>query len=103
MQPVQIEPAAPISRRRPFFPHAMVRFVRWLPFAAAAFLSLALATLAPDGRRPFDFDWEISPITLAFSLSKANHIAACATLAFLALLAAGRGRWRQSMALTVLV
>jgi VanZ family protein len=77
--------------------------VRWLPFALVALFSLAMAAAAPDGRRPFEFDWELSAATLSFSLTKANHVAACAALAFLALLAAGRERWAQAMGLTLLV
>lgn len=77
--------------------------VRWLPFLAAALFSLAMASRAPKGRRPFQFDWEISAATLSHSMAKPDHIAACAILAFLAALAAGRTRWGVAMALTLLV
>jgi VanZ family protein len=77
--------------------------VRWLPFLVAALFSLAMASRAPNGRRPFQFDWEISAAALSFSLAKADHIAACAALAFLALLAAGRARWGVAMTLTLIV
>ena len=77
--------------------------VRWLPFVVAALFSLAMASAAPDGRRPFEFDWQLSAAALSFSLVKANHITACAALGFLALLAAGRERWGQAMLVTLLV
>jgi VanZ family protein len=77
--------------------------VRWFPFLLAALSSLAIASLAPDGRRPFEFDWQISLATLSFSLAKADHIAACAALSALALFAAGRARWGVAMCLALLV
>lgn len=77
--------------------------IRWLPFIAAALSSLAAASLAPHGRRPFEFDWQLTADTLAFSLAKPDHVAACALLAALAFWAAGRARWGWAMALTLAV
>lgn len=62
-----------------------------------------MASLAPDGRRPFEFDWEISAAALSFSLGKVDHIAVCAALALLAWAAAGRDRWGVAIGLTLLV
>ena len=83
---------------RTHWPH-----LRWLPFLAAALLSLALAGLAPDGRRPFHIDWGLSLDALEFSIVKAPHIGASALLAVLGVLGAGRPRWLLALALTVLI
>ena len=77
--------------------------IRWLPFVAAALLSLMLAAAAPDGRKPFYIDWSLSRDALAFSIFKLPHIGASALLAVLAVFATGRSRWPLSLGLTVLV
>jgi VanZ family protein len=77
--------------------------LRWLPFLAVALLSIAVAAWAPLGRKPFHLDWNLSAAALAFSLQKPPHIVACAVLALLAAVAAGRRRLPLAFALAVLV
>jgi VanZ family protein len=77
--------------------------VRWVPFAAAALFSLALAAVAPDGRKPFYIDWSLSREALEFSIVKLPHIGAAAFLAVLGVFGAGRPRWLLALALTILV
>ena len=77
--------------------------LRWLPFAAAAVLSIAIACWAPMGRKAFQLDWSLSASALIFSIQKASHIAACAALALLAMLATGRRRWLLALVLPILV
>jgi len=59
--------------------------------------------MAPDGRRPFAIDWQLTEPELAFSLVKAPHIAASGFLALLALLGADRDRWIRPVLWCVLV
>ena len=77
--------------------------LRWLPFVAAALLSLMLAAAAPDGRKPFYIDWSLGRDALAFSIFKLPHIGASALLAVLGVFAAGRRSWPLALGLTVLV
>jgi len=95
----------PISRPStlPVLSDAQWRTLRWLPFVATALFSLVMSALAPDGRRPFHIDWSLSIDALEFSIVKAPHICACAVLAFLAVLGAGRQRWTRALLLTVAV
>ncbi len=84
-------------------PSADRPLLRWLPFIAIALISIAFAAWAPMGRKPFQFEWDVSTPALLFSVQKVPHIAACAMLALLALLAAGRSRLFLAFALAVLV
>ena len=77
--------------------------LRWLPFMVVALLSIVIAAWAPLGRKPFQLDWNLSAATLAFSIQKSPHIVACAVLALLAVVAAGRRRLPLAFALAVLV
>jgi VanZ family protein len=77
--------------------------LRWLPFAATALFSLVMSAIAPEGRRPFHIDWELSAAALEFSITKAPHISATALLAWLAVFGSGRARWPLALLLTVMV
>jgi len=72
-------------------------------FAFAAVFSLIMSAMAPAGRRPFHIDWTLDAAALEFSVVKAPHIAACAVLGLLAVLASGRRGWPLALLLTVLV
>jgi VanZ family protein len=95
----------PITIARSAFPtltEAQWQTLRWMPFVATALFSLVMSAVAPDGRRPFDFDWSLSAAALEFSIVKLPHIGATAILACLGVLATGRQRWPLALALTVL-
>ena len=95
-------PSHPVSRSTsPSLTDVQWRTLRWLPFVATALFSLVMSALAPDGRRPFHIDWSLSLDALEFSIVKAPHISACALLAALAVLGAGRQRWPIALMLTV--
>ena len=99
-------PRRPIITARPAFPsltEAQWQTLRWLPFVATALFSLLMSAVAPEGRRPFDFDWSLSAAALEFSIVKLPHIGATAILACLGVLATGRQRWPIALALTVLI
>src|SRR5258706_116892 len=87
----------------PALADAQWRTLRWLPFVATALFSLVMSALAPDGRRAFRIDWSLSLDALEFSIMRAPHISACALLAALAVLGAGRQRWPLALMLTVAV
>ena len=95
-------PAAGIARF-PLLAEAQWQLLRWLPFVGVALFSLVMSAMAPDGRRPFHFDWSLSVAALEFSIVKTPHIAATAFLAVLAMFATGRQRWVLAFTLTVLV
>jgi VanZ family protein len=97
-------PLHPTSRpTTPALTDAQWRTLRWFPFVATALFSLVMSALAPDGRRDFHIDWSLSLDALEFSIVKAPHISACALLAALAVLGAGRQRWPLALMLTVAV
>jgi VanZ family protein len=99
-------PRHPLTAARPPFPtltDAQWQMLRWLPFVVTALFSLLMSAVAPEGRRPFDFDWSLNAAALEFSIVKLPHIGATAMLAFLAVLASGRQRWPMALALTVLI
>jgi len=77
--------------------------MRWVPFALAAFISIALSSEAPLGRKPFHFDWDVSWANLEFSLFKEPHIGASALIGMLAVVALRRGLWSLALLLTVAV
>jgi VanZ family protein len=77
--------------------------LRWLPFVAIALFSLALSVVAPDGRKPFYFDWAVSMDAFRFSIVKTPHIAATALLAVLGVLGSGRQRWPLALVFTVAI
>lgn len=74
---------------------------RWLPFSAAALLSIAASALAPLGRKAFFIDADLGWHALAFSLAKGPHVGAAALLALLAVVATGRRRLRLAFVLTM--
>ena len=77
--------------------------LRWLPWASAALLSIAVAFLAPEGRKPFDIDWSLTRAAWEFSIVKGPHIGVSAVLALLAVIGTGRHRLGLAFAITVLV
>ena len=80
-----------------------MRLVRWLPFPALAFLSVWVAAAAPEGRKPFSLNLDISPSTLAHVAVKPIHFRATAVLCLLAILAVGHRRLLSAFALTLFV
>ena len=81
----------------------LAKRLRWWPFALAAAGSVLASALAPQGRKPFQFDLDVGLAALQFSLAKDPHIGAAALLAALAVAATGRARWGLAWALTVAV
>lgn len=77
--------------------------LRWLPFALAAAASIAIAALAPDGRKPFQIEWALSLDALTTSLNKGPHVGASALVALFAVVATGRMRLALAFCLTMLV
>ena len=77
--------------------------LRILPFTALALASIWAANRAPDGRRPPQMDFTVTPEAIAHALTKMPHIASMAMLFVLAVLATGRSRIRLAAVLTFLV
>jgi hypothetical protein len=80
-----------------------IDFLRLLPFWLLAALSLMIAYRAPYGRRPPEFDFDISLDAILWSLQKPLHIAACALLMVLGVMAYKWKRWWLAAVLTMLV
>jgi hypothetical protein len=80
-----------------------IAFLRLLPFWLLAALSLMIAYRAPYGRRPPEFDFDISLDAILWSLQKPLHIAACALLMVLGVIAYKWKRWWLAALLTMLV
>lgn len=83
--------------------HSSWPMLRWLPFMVAAFCSIAIAFVAPDGRKPFHIDWNLSIDAIRFSLEKGPHVGASALLALCAVVATGSHRFGLACGMTVLV
>lgn len=79
------------------------RVLRVLPFTALALASIWAANRAPDGRRPPQMDFTVTPEAIANALTKMPHIASMAMLFVLAVLATGYSRIRLAAVLTFLV
>ena len=81
----------------------VLRVLRMLPFTALALASIWAANRAPDGRRPPQMDFTVTPEAIANALTKVPHIASMAMLFALALLATGYSRVWLAIVLTFLV
>lgn len=77
--------------------------LRVLPFTALSLASIWAAGRAPDGRRPPQMDFIVTPEAIANALTKMPHIASMAMLFVLAVLATGYSRIRLAAVLTFLV
>lgn len=77
--------------------------LRVLPFTALALASIWAANRAPDGRRPPQMDFTVTPEAIANALTKVPHIASMAMLFVLAVLATGYSRIWLAAVLTFLV
>jgi VanZ family protein len=77
--------------------------LRKLPFWLLAALTLMIAYRAPYGRRPPEFDFDMSWDAIVWALQKPLHIAACALLMVFGVLAYKWERWWLAAVLTMLV
>lgn len=77
--------------------------LRVLPFTALALASIWVTNRAPDGRRPPQMDFTVTPEAIANALTKMPHIASMAMLFVLAVLATGYSRIWLAAVLTFLV
>ena len=77
--------------------------LRLLPFTALALASIWAANRAPEGRRPPQIDFTVTPEAIANALTKVPHIASMAMLFVLAVLATGYSRVWLAAVLTFLV
>ena len=77
--------------------------LRILPFTTLALASIWAANRAPDGRRPPQMDFTVTPEAIANALTKVPHIASMAMLFVLAVLATGYSRIWLAVVLTFLV
>jgi hypothetical protein len=77
--------------------------MRKLPFWLLATLTMMAAYRAPYGRRPAEFDFDISWEAIVWSLYKPLHIVVCAALMVLGVLAYKWKRWWLAAVLTMLV
>lgn len=77
--------------------------LRVLPFTALALASIWAANRAPDGRRPPQMDFTVTPEAIANALTKMPHIASMAMLFVLAVFATGYSRIWLAAVLTFLV
>lgn len=90
------------SHRNPN-PMKVLSVLRVLPFTALALASIWAANRAPDGRRPPQMDFTVTPEAIANALTKVPHIASMAMLFVLAVLATGYSRIWLAAVLTFLV
>lgn len=89
---------------RPIWKQALdLNVMRKLPFWMLAFASILIANHAPYGRRPAEFDWDISWASIEWSLYKPLHILVCALLMVLGVLAYKWRHWWLAALLTMLV
>jgi VanZ family protein len=100
--------AKPGSKRprgpRPYLQQALdLEAMRKLPFWMLAFLTILVAYRAPYGRRPAEFDWDMSWEAIEWSLYKPLHIVVCALLMVLGVLAYKWKRWWLAALLTMIV
>ncbi len=77
--------------------------IRVLPFTVLALASIWAANRAPDGRRPPQMDFTVTPEAIANALTKLPHIASMAMLFVLAVLATGYSRIWFAAVLTFLI
>jgi hypothetical protein len=97
------------TKRRPktarsFKEHVFdIDFLRKLPFWLLAALTLIIAYRAPYGRRPPEFDFDMSLAAIVWAIQKPLHIAACALLMVLGVIAYRWKRWWLAALLTMLV
>lgn len=80
-----------------------LNFMRKLPFWMLAILTTMIAYRAPYGRRPPEFDFDMSWESILWSAQKPVHIAACALLVILGIIAYRWKRWPLVALLTMLV
>jgi VanZ family protein len=80
-----------------------IDFLRLLPFWLLAALTLMIAYRAPYGRRPAEFDFDVSWDALVWALQKPLHVAACALLMVFGVMAYKWKRWWLAALLTMLV
>lgn len=90
--------------RRPLWRQTLdLDVMRRLPFWLLAALTMIIAYRAPYGRRPAEFDFDMSLEAIEWSLYKPLHIAACALLMVLGVLAYKWKRWWLAAVLTMLI
>jgi len=77
--------------------------MRKLPFWMLAFASIMIAYRAPYGRKPFEFNLDMSWDSILFSAFKPLHILGCATLMVAGVLAYKWKRWWLAALLTMAV
>ena len=89
---------------RPLWQQAVdLDVMRKLPFWMLACVTMLVAYRAPYGRRPAQFDWDISWAAIEWSLYKPLHILMCTALMVLGVLAYKWKRWWLAALLTMLV
>jgi VanZ family protein len=77
--------------------------MRKLPFWMLAFATILAANHAPYGRKPYEFNWDLSWETIEFSIFKPLHIIACMLLMVLGVLAYKWQRWWVAAVLTMTI
>lgn len=80
-----------------------IEVIRQLPFWMLAAASLMIAYHAPYGRKAYEFNWDYSWAAIEWSLYKPLHIAGCALLMVLGVVAYKWKRWWLAALLTMLV
>lgn len=80
-----------------------LELMRKLPFWLLAILTVMIAYRAPYGRRPPEFDFDMSWDAIEWSLYKPLHIVVCALLMVLGVMAYKWKRWWLAALLTMLV
>ncbi len=89
---------------RPLWKQALdINVMRQLPFWMLAAASILIAHHAPYGRKAYDFNWDMSWAAIEWSLYKPLHIAGCALLMVLGVIAYQWKRWWLAALLTMLV
>jgi VanZ family protein len=89
---------------RPLWKQALdLNVMRRLPFWMLAFASILVAHRAPYGRKPFEFNLDLSWETIEFSIYKPLHILVCALLMVLGVLAYRWKHWPVAAVLTMTV
>lgn len=80
----------------------VLSILRVLPFTALALASIWAANRAPEGRRPPQMDFTVTPEAIANAITKVPHIASMAMLFVLAVIATGYSRVWLAAVLTFL-
>jgi VanZ family protein len=80
-----------------------MRRLRWAPFIILSVVAIWYAAQAPDGRKPFEMNFDVAPATLAHVAIKPVHFRAFGILCWLAIVAVGAPRMPLAIALTLLV